>query len=344
MRGWLVVIALATGCVFGGDDTSGGPYISIVELNDAIRAAECQYLVRCHQIADQATCLAMHDVEVPLDRSVIDSVRNARVTYRGEAMAACIDALATQSCDPADVAHRTSLDWCVWQVFSGTLHQGAACTGDRECISQHCDVCQSSESQCCLGSCVGDVAPAHPPAAAIGEACQFTTPGDPCVDGAFCDHGRCAALRAEGVACVQSSECVVGLTCTGTPTEVCTQLPHFGEPCTGRCSELGTSCGSDMTCVANAHAGDDCTQGQVCDPFSECDFNTGHCLSGPHLHESCTSPLPCNEAGTYCSFPGNTCELLHPDGETCGSNEECASGTCDPTGLTCTKRSVCPTT
>jgi hypothetical protein len=99
-----------------------------------------------------------------------------------------------------------------------------------------------------------------------------------------------------------------------------------------------------MTCVANAHAGDDCTQGQECDPFSQCDPDTGRCLAGPHLHESCQSPLPCNDAGTYCTFTGNTCELLHVDGDPCSFDQECASGTCDLTSVTCTKRSVCPTT
>lgn len=339
MRGWLVVTLLA-GC-FGGDDSSGGPYVALADAQTATRAAECKYLARCHLVADEATCNQMHDVITLLDPYVVDYIRTGDARYRGEQLAACLDQLATQSCEPDDVANRTNLSLCIAGMVTGTLHAGETCSSDVQCISQTCGSC-GQDQVCCMDTCIGDIAPKRFSLKHRGETCTNMFGLDDCDPDTFCDLDttKCIATLPAGTACTTARQCETGLACTSTTgAAVCQRLPHLGETCTSQCGETGTFCSGQGVCTADVHAGEGCMEGEQCDPFSTCDFNTGLCKRGPGLHESCPA-FTCNDAGTYCSNFSTTCEQQVDVGAPCQEPSACIPGTFCVNG-TCTKTPDC---
>lgn len=347
MRGWLVaILVVVSGCVFGGDDTSGGPYVSLSDVLTAGRDAECQYLARCNLIGDEASCAGMRDPITFIDPFTLDFIRHGEVRYRGDQMAKCLDTLANQTCEPDDIANRTALNLCLAGVIGGTFHAGASCTADVQCISQACSSCGGGGQVCCLeGTCVGDIAPPRFALKQLGQACMNTFGFDDCEPDAFCDvnSGRCVATLAAGITCNSSRQCGVGLACSGSSGPIaCQRLPHVGEHCTGQCSEVGTYCNAQGVCANKAHVGGSCSQGEMCDPFSDCDFNTGLCKQGPGLGESCFSGV-CFAAGTFCNPSTQVCETQVDEGEHCSFNDQCTTGICDNTTLECTTMLDCGT-
>jgi len=337
---WLVVVVFAGGGCLGNDDSSGGPYVGLSDVETATRAAECKYLARCHLVADEASCLQMHDVITLLDPFVYDDILAGKAHYRGEQMSGCLAQLANQSCESDDVANRTDLTLCVAGMLSGTLHEGELCNADVQCISQTCGPC-GNEDACCMGTCLGDIAPKRFVLKHAGETCTNMFGLDDCDPTSFCDLNttRCVPTLTAGTACTSPRQCDVGLTCTSESGPlICVRLPHLGETCTNQCGELGTYCSAQGTCTGDAHAGESCTQGQQCDPFSQCDFNAGTCKRGPGLHEYCPS-FTCNDVGSYCSQISQMCEVQVDEGAPCQDPAACAPGLYCLT--TCTKTPVC---
>jgi hypothetical protein len=243
---------------------------------------------------------------------------------------------AGEACDPAR-SHILDCDWnegltCVRDVSdpqNGTcataLPQGAACIGDRDCESLHCD----GEPVCVTASrAVDETDPASdgcdaghfelltckaPPApSALKEACGA---GVMCKPGLYCDptSETCKALAKLGEACVtldvyaDESNCVVGAACV---EHVCVAVD--------RCSAgaLGAACLDDFDCGAGIVCGHD----SRCEtPLAEnepCAWGYSRC--GPNL--LCLSEY---ESGF------GTCQPYRPANSPCETSWECDSGVCE---------------
>ncbi|UJR83369.1 Dickkopf N-terminal cysteine-rich domain-containing protein [Sandaracinus amylolyticus] len=130
-------------------------------------------------------------------------------------------------------------------------HLGQVCADGLVCVASTCrppppegQPC-GDQNECATGLVCGAGNRCRTPIA-LGAACDVTAPQSPCVAGAFCDEGTCAAARPASASCDGlPGECGTGLACLdiGTPhTYVCTPLPGAGELC-------AIECVSDSLCV-----------------------------------------------------------------------------------------------
>lgn len=324
----------------------GSGSVALDDYLDEIRDARCRYLVKCGEIEDLETCRKVNvgglggPVALPvLDASIRAAVDSGAIEYDGESVRACLEAFATRSCDGTSRSNRAVPDACL-AAFTGTLHDGAACALDAECISLRCEIDRSAcDVACCTGTCAGDVAPAR---AKLGESCQATR----CEDALFCDEGTamCVALKRQGGFCAVDAECDFGLYCSAAG-ECTAGLPALGEPCTGACRDDGTTCSpASRVCVAVALAGQACSMSADCSPIYYCDA-TKRCSAGPGLGEPCTVAQRCGDDRAFCDAPVGeamgTCALPKADGSPCQLDAHCESQHCDPMVLTCGPEPVC---
>ncbi|HYJ10383.1 MAG TPA: hypothetical protein VEX18_15270, partial [Polyangiaceae bacterium] len=210
--------------------------------------------------------------------NLTEAVAEGRVEYRAEKARACLDAIATLSCE-ADLA--IDADFCEG-LFAGSLEPGADCTLDAEC---------AGGMQCKVGtSCPGTCGP-H---AALGEAC---TEENRCEPGLSClidaeDGGTCILPTGSGESCTLRSSCSTFYTCLG--------LDSSDPDSTGTCEPRDAlfSGKLDDPC---AFAG---ARGVLCEPNLVCQHGgaiTGVCREPVGSGEACVMalPEPC-PAGEYC--------------------------------------------
>lgn len=312
--------------------------LSVENYTDELHDAFCSFLSRCGTVEDIAAC---RDTNLGgqvffLSPSVRAAIGEGTSEFRAKNARICLDALADRSCDVTSQSNRALPDECA-NIITGTLHEGAACALNAECISEICIVQQQCDQACCLGTCVGDTAPVS---ARLGESCELAG----CDDTSFCDFTlTCVPLQPEGTLCSSPAQCDYGLDCL--PTSTCGPLPALGEPCSGACRDLGTMCNPvSHTCVETALAGEDCTTSADCSPFYACD-DTGHCNPGIALGGQCATTQLCAGDRAFCDAPSiediGTCSLPKPDGAACNRDAMCESFYCDLDALTCGPEPVC---
>lgn len=335
----MAVLALVPAC--GDDSGNPGDFIGLDAFDSSYKDAECTYLVRCGFFADKMTCLSATltgNSMFTLSAQMRVEILAGRVSYNGNNVKACFDALANATCDKTDESGRVLPVQCSGFTH-GTIAGGAACMANADCISGYCS---GSTQQTCSGTCVGDTAPSTTPAG-LGESCSSL---NSCIAGLYCDHTtfKCAPLKAAGEACTQTdgSECAYGLGCAGTTTRTCKALPLVNEPCPdGVCRDDGVHCvsGTTPTCKAYGLAGAVCTTSTDCSPYFPCDFTTTSpymCKKPPSVGEACTTGnTRCFEEHSYCDSTTLRCTAGKADGATCTSAIQCVSLDCDTATMTC---------
>jgi hypothetical protein len=301
MRGALLLLVLA-GC--------GG--IAYEDYPDAIRDANCDYLVRCHAIASTADCRAYYD-RFAIESPSLDAALDAdKVAYDEDAAQRCIDAYGALSCDETLLADN-ALAACD-DVLTGQLATGQPCGFDAECTSDHCSK-PTCTMACCTGACADPIG--YP---AIGDPCTSL-----CEDGAFCGADAiCHALLPAGAACDPTSLCDAKLYCAGLSaggSGVCSPLPHEGEACESDCAERGSICIFEK-CFAAGLAGDPCDVDGECAEFYTC-TGAGTCGDYPALGMECTGRC---SGDAYCE--SGLCVEQKPSGAACMYNDDCATHYC----------------
>jgi Dickkopf N-terminal cysteine-rich region len=342
----MVALAMVCSCV-GGDDGDPSKYVSLTGIPAAYQAAICTHLVACHEMPDQATCLASTVGSYYIDPVLIQTAVIGEIRYDGSTLFKCFDNIATASCNPGDLSNRESVDQCALYIFSGTVRGGSACTSNIECVSQQCGsgTACNGQSGCCNDACVGDVAPSQIPPA-LGSACAQATFGfDSCAETQYCDEvtNVCTVLKAKGINCQSTSECADGLVCDVQNTLACVVSPQLGDPCPlGQCGELGTYCepGDDI-CRAVGSIGDSCAAGHLCSPYLVCDATTMTCQLYPQTGQSCEILQKCNDLDTYCDISTETCLARVADNEACDASYRCISEFCDTTTMRCKEQPIC---
>ena len=347
MRVMAIAILLAA-C--GDDGGSGGAYTSIEQLTAAYQTAMCTHLVACHEFADQATCekTNLRDSSFFLPPAYEAYVLAGRIRYNGNAVAACLAKEAALSCSTNGLDHRVNFATCIARanVYTGAVAGNAKCSIDEECISQLCsNQCDSNQSCCTDGTCVGSAAPVVTPPAKLGEACAGEL-ANACVDGTFCDSstGVCAAYKPAGATCTDATQCGDGLFCNFN-TGMCTAPAHLGQSCaTLACGDEGTYCNfSTQLCTSFASLGGACndtTEGE-CTSYAMCDSTTMKCVPYPATGASCANTNgACGDVGSLCN-ESLICELQGATGAACVGSADCISGNCDLTTHVCAPVAVC---
>ncbi len=243
-----------------------------------------------------------------------------RMEFNGDAVAACVQHLATAACTPRPGPPTPHCE-------PGTTDPDTdPCALDRiavgkQAIGQDCEPALQAE---CL-------------------------PGSRCVN--FGNKGVCAGLGVVGESCFADGDCVSPLVCDFAGGGACAAGSEVGGPCafsdptnpvlgteSQRC-ERGLFCDpTGLTCV-----GGTCAPGAPCATDSQCPEDylciQGSCLpvqdeGGPcatHLH--CVSGI-CNFVTLTCTAPTGVA-----DGQPCMIYIQCRSGWCHPTNLLCEPKS-----
>jgi hypothetical protein len=173
---------------------------------------------------------------------------------------------------------------------------GSTCIKDEDCVSNFCDE----------GTCAGCAGDDCAPYLCIDGACSSSCRGaEDCVPTAFCEGNACIAKKPNGETCGHPSECVSGFCADGV---CCTTACEGGcESCDG--AEVGT-----CATLAEGAAGS-----PSCNPYV-CDGVSATCPESCSGNEECVS-------GAFCSA-GGACVGTQPNGSSCTTNGECASGNC----------------
>lgn len=154
-----------------------------------------------------------------------------------------------------------------------------------------------------------------------GSACQFSSECA-AVAGAkvYCTGGS----GGSGNTCVALTEGKQGDVCGATVDGGLTLFVGKG---TVYCDTAkGLYC--EDTCVARVGLGASCTQSFGCQDGLQC--KAGKCAPPTAKGGACVGSSECAD-GTFCGDKSNVCESVKPDGEACGTNDECASSYCDGT-------------
>lgn len=311
---------------------SSSPSIPFAQYAQRRLEAQCQRLVSCGVFASAAACPAYFRL-IP-DSSLAAAVHDHKVRYDGVAAAACVDALAKQSCDATSRDARVAPAPC-GKVLTGELGGGAPCAFSTECKSGSCMFGSACDpSTCCAGTCA-DTSPSP-----IGGACHVDSD---CVADTYCGLDQlCHALGKDGATCYGDNQCDYGLACiTATNPGICHALGADAGPCPyGRCASVGDTCNASMTCVAVGLPGAACTMDAQCSPYGRCDTASGQCAAAPDIGQPCTSQC---EADAWCDSMTATCQALLTDTTPCNTDLECASYLCKegPVFDACAERPVC---
>jgi hypothetical protein len=281
--------------------------------------------------------------------SIATAVAEGRVQYHPEALAQCLDEVATGSCDIA------LLDFCP-RVFMGTKNMGEACTLDLECVGQQCAV-----NGTCPGACA--------PLASLGDTCTNENRCEPelvCRIDAADGGGTCMKTAKLGEACSETVRCRGYAACSGLDpavaddTGVCANRADLytakrDEPCD---FAYGPFCEPSLVCTMRFEAGvslgrcgprapsggacalsspDACPDSEYCRITSDSGVKpaTGTCTPKPGLGEECRygsfSSAPCAD-DQFCNLETKLCALSKHLGESCSIDDECYSNHCSAAG------------
>jgi|GEM_PF-3928101 len=228
---------------------------------------------------------------------------------------------------------------CIEEVCADDAAEGEFCRAAESCAQGlYCRGAEGYEDQAC----------AVPVAA--GDPCDGTF--DQCVDGYVCAGSEPLSCRlaygAENEDC-GAYGCDSGLWCDTSQSAVGTCLPPVGE---GEDCLANDSCLADLLCMDDAKCHPLGEQDDPCSVFAEscdsglfCDRETVLCKPARAEGEPCNPflPLVSCEEGLYCACLSDTCpgissshepdDVCVPqkdDGESCLSDDECASSYCEP--------------
>ncbi len=230
---------------------------------------------------------------------------------------------------------------------------GAACSGDGECLSGRC-----SDGACCgadCGPCHGCAEPGSEGSCAPRRAA--TDPEEDCAGASLCD-GKGGCTLPAGERCMtdlqcMSGHCADGLCCASACAErcrscalpgsegVCTPIGHGADPdgeCTGNAAcdgagacarPLGEACAAGAECLSGACADGVCCRDGCEGSCRRCDLPGGRglCLSVPRGSDpsgDCGEGAVCDGSGGCLGVAGGACALA----------ADCLGGYCED-GLCC---------
>lgn len=219
------VVTLAPAC-------GGGDSVPLSQLGGAMGETICAKMVECCTTeelmaellgaSNEGECREVYAGIIGglLVPALEDSVNAGRMTYDGEAMAACLDTLAGISCAELRSAVRSGIGDSCEDPFIGHVATGGVCAGDPDCTSGFCN-----------GDSIdfdGNIT--------YGACADVPAIGQPCVD------GDCPGLRCDRQTTTCAAKLADGETCT------------FDDDCASdECVDGGTgsTCGRSMTCDGN---------------------------------------------------------------------------------------------
>lgn len=301
--------------------------------------SQCSRDLRCGRLSPSGLpgCLLTRTSLASCDQTALQrGVQERRSQYLESEAAACLNALASDSCVEEPVACSS--------VFTGLAGPDAGCLAPTDCNAF--GFCDPSD-----GRCPHQCRPWAPE----GQPCDgFTRRCDP-VNGS-CDLNDagatvCQPKKNDGDACQRYDACGDSASCVGG--QCITRTAGPGQPCATRnsfpfctqeyfCRQGPPDAGVPPpgTCERKSGLGDTCTGPGSCLPSLRCStlLTTGTCLRKAPLLEACINYDDCQD-GLYCDAKSQRCEAL-PDaggdctyqrtGYRCAPGNTCAfSGTSD---------------
>lgn len=227
-----VVVSSALALALGCDGSSGGSKSSVPfdRFGAEFAAAYCHKMFACCSVSeitsidatavDDASCAsdmaAFFGGKLAVTQAEIDA---GLVIYRGDRARACLDKVATLSCQQWVGDDRLIRFPECQAIVEGTVATGSACAADDECSSGHCGT--STGALVCTAQ------------AQLGDSCAFAD----CVPGLACRTDEsavvlmCGQMLADGAPCVDTHDCASSFCISdGTGLAFC-GLPPF---CDGR--------------------------------------------------------------------------------------------------------------
>ncbi len=322
--------------------SSASPPAPVATFDEAlarIAPAQCANAVRCGVIAasEQPACelgpppkgtshLVWSEAQLAHQRA---SIAAGRLTFDPSALADCIAAYTTGSCEPE--ISQSPGQRCIF--VRAHVAAGGACSSWDECIDGHC-----SAQTGCMGHCV-----AHKQR---GEVCSRSGNDGLCDDADYCDYGAhpqvggagvCKPRKPAGAECIEWNSCRTDLQCIGYHvTRLEPGAPEEIHP--GKCAARG---GTGAPCRPNE---------SDCAPTFACALETKTCA--PRSTSTCTAPRTCGDGlacddleagwdkrGVWHATHAGTCKPLLAIGAACDPNAldtRCPMTTrCDVTSRTC---------
>ena len=227
----LVVCALLFGCA--GDDSSGGSPVAIEELGTSLGEVSCQKVFDCctdDEIMKQFMNITVDGQPITTQEQCVkftagfynglalpqwqESIAAGRMEYDASAAGGCVAATSSLSCSEyADLSSgnkNTSLAGTCRPFLIPKVADDGACSNSNECISDNCVKTSSTMDGTCK------------PMPGAGEQCDQN-----CVDGYYCGYTMgqteytCLPLKADGMPCTLSDQCMSDHCDTSMPSAVC---------------------------------------------------------------------------------------------------------------------------
>lgn len=343
MRNTVAAFSILALAACGGDDggPSGGP-VTLDELPDAYTGVLCDRIAECSILGGYIfTQLACADLAYEFrNGSLVEleqGIEDGTIVYDADAMGACLDALATASCEDLALNSFDGLPGCEGAI-AGQIAEGDACSLNLECASGlYCDTglacpgtcearlaegaaCADLDGECATGlSCTNQVCTAPP---GLGDECTDLS----CGLGTQCSEASmtCVAIThdaGEGDACdpVEGVMCAGALACVGEAVDafVCRPrvavgaacFPGIPNPCVADALCSSTEAGTEGVCEALPGAGQPCREGgslfdRDCKGSAVCDDDTGMCVARIDNGDACTIDVECvNGCDVTCQDP-----------------------------------------
>lgn len=346
------------GSVADGNSTDAAIISELDEIPAAYASAYCARIESCFgQAADVffrgIDCQAVYEsfLRNALLPSLETSVGNASLTFHGDRLTACTQALRSVACRDFNGPALPECD----ALFEGNVPMGGACTTDAECRGDA--FCLSGGT--CPATC----------AAVKGQ-------GAGCVRDEECQSHYCSAATSAcatraglGAACdVDASECEFGLVCLGANADmsrpgVCHDPATLFTGSEGDSCDLdnGPWCSEGLSCtvvqvapvarlecrgpsMSGASCGfgvpDSCPIGEYCSANIAMGMTTGVCRTMPGDGDACAQGVvgPVCGSGTACASDGH-CHTMRDNGAACSFESECFSGDCSEGA--CSAPSIC---
>jgi hypothetical protein len=351
---------VATGC---GSSAASGPSTpnQFVQVG---RADLCQLEEKCGIIAQSEVAACQKQANLaPRPYDLDAAVAAGRLSYSSAEAQICLNDISTLQCTD----FRKIVDDCTRKPFTGKVAAGGSCQSDIECMNGYCN---GSKQGGCMGTCAAYLA--------TGATCtkDGECGGDPNV--ALCANGQCAATSAVGGNCKTSTDCQIGLICSGAG--VCGMPLTVGQTCNvgmqsgnDPCAE-GTYCavtavnpssmaatGTCQTLVASGGSCqfvDGCQIGMTCKGWNvainittfSVTINPGVCANWSDQGQGCVNKSSTSQVIVWSGCPldgkcaaANTCNVPGAAGATCGGapTSDTPAG-CQP-GSYCNDSNVCAT-